>query len=133
YDLSTVHSKTVSVMVQYRSSKSGASDFAKSIGGYASGGRPRPGEVAWVGEDGPELLEVGSGGARVYSHSESMSLVADASRAGRDAGLGLQSGMGVSTAPVKAGGASMGAAILDGIRDELEIRSPSKKTKALAE
>ncbi|MEE4493585.1 hypothetical protein [Streptomyces sp. BE230] len=130
--LAGVHSKTVSVMVQYRASHSSASSFAQSIGGYASGGRPRPGEVAWVGEDGPELLEFGSGGARVYSHSESKALVADASRAGRDASAGLRSGMGVSTDAVTAGGHGLGAAILTGIRDELEIRSPSKKTQALA-
>jgi phage-related minor tail protein len=30
-------------------------------GGYANGGRPRPGEVAWVGENGPELLQFGGG------------------------------------------------------------------------
>lgn len=132
YALSQVHNKTVSVMVQYRTSKSGASEFAKSIGGYASGGRPRPGEVAWVGEEGPELLEFGPGGARVYSHSESKALVADASRAGRDAGAGLRSGMGVSTGAVTAGGRGLGAAVLAGIRDELQIASPSKKTRALA-
>lgn len=131
-DLAGVRSKTVSVMVQYRSSKN-PSKFAESIGGYASGGKPRPGELAWVGEQGPELMRFGGGGTEIYSHSDSMAMVADASRAGRDAGLGLRSGMTVSTGAVQAGGSAMGAAILTGIRDELQIASPSKKTKALAE
>ncbi|MFD8687859.1 hypothetical protein [Streptomyces sp. NPDC059651] len=130
YDLSTVQNKTVSVMVQYRSSK--ASSFAQSIGGYASGGKPKPGELAWVGEKGPELMRFGGGGTEIYSHSDSMAMVSDAARAGRDASAGLRSGMSVSTGAVTAGGHGLGAAILTGIRDELEIRSPSKKTKALA-
>lgn len=131
YALDTVHSKTVSVMVQYRSNKN-PSSFAQSIGGYASGGKPKPGELAWVGEQGPELMRFGGGGTEVYSHGDSMAMVSDASRAGRDAGLGLRAGMTVSTGGVEAGGRGLGAAVLTGIRDELQIASPSKKTKALA-
>ncbi|WP_327710021.1 hypothetical protein OG912_16740 [Streptomyces sp. NBC_00464] len=123
---------TASVMVQYRSSHSGVSSFAKSIGGFASGGKPKPGELAWVGEQGPELMRFGGGGTEIYSHSDSMAMVSDAARAGRDASAGLRSGMGVSTDAVTAGGRGLGAAVLYGIRDELEIASPSKKTKALA-
>lgn len=125
--LASVQSKTVSVMVQYRSNKN-PSSFAQSIGGYASGGKPRPGELAWVGEEGPELMRFGSGGAEVYSHGDSMAMVSDAASAGRDAGLGLRAGMTVSTGGVKAGGRGLGVALLAGIRDELEIASPSKKT-----
>ncbi|PZH18757.1 replication protein [Streptomyces sp. NTH33] len=40
--------------------------------GYADGGKPRPGEVAWVGERGPELVRFGSGSAEVYNHVDSM-------------------------------------------------------------
>ncbi|MBP5890648.1 replication protein [Streptomyces sp. LBUM 1483] len=40
--------------------------------GYADGGKPRPGEVAWVGEQGPELVKFGSGSAEVYNHRDSM-------------------------------------------------------------
>ncbi|MEU9946931.1 hypothetical protein [Streptomyces sp. NPDC047939] len=130
-ELAAVQSKTVSVMVQYRSSK--ASSFAQSIGGYASGGKPKPGELAWVGEQGPELMRFGGGGTEVYSHNDSMAMVSDAAKAGRDASAGLKSGMAVSTGAVTAGGHGLGAAILAGIRDELQIASPSKKTKALAE
>lgn len=131
-DLASLQSKTVSVMVQYRASHSSASSFAQSIGGYASGGKPKPGELAWVGEQGPELMRFGGGGTQIYSHSDSMAMVSDAAKAGRDASAGLRSGMAVSTGAVTAGGHGLGAAILAGIRDELEIRSPSKKTKALA-
>lgn len=45
-------------------------------GGYASGGRPRPGEVAWVGEKGPELVRFGSGNSEVFDHRTSMSMAA---------------------------------------------------------
>ncbi|MGW6743790.1 hypothetical protein ACWGDX_24230 [Streptomyces sp. NPDC055025] len=124
---------TASIMVQYRTSGSKASAFAKSIGGYASGGKPKPGELAWVGEEGPELMRFGGGGTEIYDHRSSMRMVADARSAGRDAGLGLRRGMSVSTDEVGAGGRAMAAAILTGIRAELEIASPSKKTKALAQ
>ncbi|MFJ3084986.1 phage tail tape measure protein [Streptomyces sp. NPDC086838] len=43
--------------------------------GYANGGSPRPGEIAWVGENGPELLRF-SGGEVVYSNAESMRMAA---------------------------------------------------------
>lgn len=44
--------------------------------GYAEGGSPRPGEIAWVGEDGPELMRF-RGGEVVYSNAESMRMAAD--------------------------------------------------------
>lgn len=40
--------------------------------GYADGGKPKPGEVAWVGEQGPELVRFGSGSAEVYNNRDSM-------------------------------------------------------------
>ncbi|MFI5974809.1 transglycosylase SLT domain-containing protein [Streptomyces sp. NPDC051452] len=40
-------------------------------GGYARGGFPSRGEVAWVGEEGPELVRF-LGPAQVYPHHESM-------------------------------------------------------------
>ncbi|MFI0939138.1 transglycosylase SLT domain-containing protein [Streptomyces sp. NPDC021020] len=42
-------------------------------GGYANGGYPRAGEVAWVGEEGPELVRF-KRPAQVYPHQESMRL-----------------------------------------------------------
>ncbi|WP_314411359.1 hypothetical protein [Streptomyces sp. DSM 40484] len=52
--------------------------------------------------------------------------------AGAAAAQGLVSGMTGSTALVEAAARKMAAGIETGIRDELEIASPSKKTKALA-
>ncbi|MET9957030.1 hypothetical protein ABZ135_36520 [Streptomyces sp. NPDC006339] len=72
--IASVKGKTVSVMIDYRTRNSGASDFAKSIGGYAGGGTPRAGEWAWVGEAGPELIHFKTGNARVYDHQTSMRL-----------------------------------------------------------
>jgi hypothetical protein len=52
--------------------------------------------------------------------------------AGLDVGKGLIKGMDASSAGVGTAAHRMAAAITVGIRDEMEIRSPSKKTKALA-
>ncbi|MEU9861334.1 hypothetical protein AB0D99_10680 [Streptomyces sp. NPDC047971] len=70
--INSVHGKTVSIMIDYRTRNSGASNFAKSIGGYAGGGTPHAGEWAWVGEAGPELIHFKTGNARVYDHQASM-------------------------------------------------------------
>ncbi|MFJ3826242.1 phage tail tape measure protein [Streptomyces nodosus] len=43
--------------------------------GYAGGGRPKAGEFAWVGENGPELYQFGGGG-RVIDHESSMRIAA---------------------------------------------------------
>ncbi|AAR29750.1 endolysin [Streptomyces phage VWB] len=45
-------------------------------GGYANGGRPRPGELAWVGERGPELVRFGGGDTEVFDHERSMQMAA---------------------------------------------------------
>ncbi|MER7350918.1 phage tail tape measure protein [Streptomyces aurantiacus] len=44
-------------------------------GGYARGGSPRPGELAWVGEAGPELVRF-KGGETVYDHRTSLGMAA---------------------------------------------------------
>jgi chorismate mutase len=54
------------------------------------------------------------------------------SGAGVDAGRGLASGLMSSLAPVEKASRAMASAVETGIRAELEIASPSKKTKALA-
>ncbi|MEU6872387.1 phage tail tape measure protein [Streptomyces sp. NPDC046751] len=59
--------------------------------GFAGGGSPRPGEVAWVGENGPELIRF-SGGEVVYSNAESMRMAA---------GLGPVRGFAKGTAKAK--------------------------------
>ncbi|MFF1650129.1 hypothetical protein [Streptomyces sp. NPDC058240] len=127
--LATVQSKTVSVMVDYRSSHN-PSSFAKSIGGYASGGRPTPGEWAWVGENGPELVQF-KGGETVYNHPTSMGMTSPLAAAGQDAGRGLSAGMVGSASGVEASARRMAAAVTAGVRAELEIASPSRKMKAL--
>ncbi|MEV7959298.1 phage tail tape measure protein [Streptomyces sp. NPDC088252] len=60
--------------------------------GFADGGSPRPGEIAWVGENGPELMEF-RGGEVIYSNAESMRMAA---------GLGPVRGFAKGTAKAKA-------------------------------
>ncbi|MFE1903806.1 hypothetical protein ACFW96_09060 [Streptomyces gardneri] len=127
--INSVQGKTVSVMVQYRASHSSASEFAKSIGGYAGGGTPRAGEWAWVGEEGPELMHFGRD-ARVYDHRTSMGMAGQAG-AGQNVGAGLMAGMLGSRAGVEQAARGMASGVEAGIRAELEIASPSKKTKRL--
>ncbi|WP_328941516.1 hypothetical protein OG259_07535 [Streptomyces sp. NBC_00250] len=128
--INSVQGKTVSVMVQYRASHSSASDFTKSIGGYAGGGTPRAGEWAWVGEEGPELVQFKGSGARVYDHRTSMGMAGQAG-AGQDVGAGLMAGMLGSRSGVEQAARIMAGGVEAGIRSELEIASPSKKTKRL--
>lgn len=45
--------------------------------GYARGGLAPIGETAWVGERGPELMQVTARGTRVFSHRDSMALAAE--------------------------------------------------------
>ncbi|MFD0074252.1 hypothetical protein ACFVIY_17645 [Streptomyces sp. NPDC127166] len=129
--IASVQGKTVSIMVEYRTKNSGASDFTKSIGGYAGGGNPRPGEVAWVGEEGPELVRFGRGGAHVYDHQTSMGMVRQLG-AGQDVGAGLMVGMLGSRSGVEQAARGMAAGVEAGVRSELQIASPSKKMQALA-
>ncbi|MDV5147176.1 hypothetical protein R1T08_24115 [Streptomyces sp. SBC-4] len=120
---------TASVMVTYRQQNSGASDFTKMIGGYASGGDPKPGETFWVGERGPELMQLGrGGGAHVYDHRTSMGMVRQLG-AGQDVGAGLIAGMSQSRTGVEQSARDMAAGVDAGIRAELEIASPSRKTR----
>ncbi|MER7696161.1 phage tail tape measure protein [Streptomyces sp. NPDC096095] len=53
--------------------------------GYADGGRPRRGEIGWVGEEGPEL-RVFDGNSRIIDHATSMGIAAQVG-AGRVAGM----------------------------------------------
>ncbi|MFD5370825.1 hypothetical protein [Streptomyces sp. NPDC127103] len=129
--IASVQGKTVSVMVQYRASHSGASDFTKSIGGYAGGGTPRPGETFWVGENGPELMTLGrGGGARVYDHQTSMGMARQAG-AGQDVGAGMVAGMIGARSGVEQAARTMASGVEAGIKSELEIASPSRKTRRL--
>ncbi|MFI0718926.1 phage tail tape measure protein [Streptomyces sp. NPDC021224] len=44
------------------------------VKGFASGGLAPIGQTAWVGERGPELMQVTRQGTRIYSHADSMAL-----------------------------------------------------------
>jgi chorismate mutase len=106
---------------------------AKGEGGvskYASGGTPKAGEVAWVGEEGPELVTFGSA-ARVFDHRTSVAMAGNTVSAGNAAAQGLAVGLG-STSGVHAAARTLAAAVEAGVREELQIASPSKKMKALA-
>ncbi|MEU3826445.1 phage tail tape measure protein [Streptomyces sp. NPDC029080] len=82
------------VIVGSRARGYNASLFTDVYGfkGYANGGSPRPGEVAWVGEHGPELIRF-TGGEVVYSNAESKRMAA---------GLGQMRGFAKGTARAKA-------------------------------
>ncbi|CUW29705.1 phage tail tape measure protein [Streptomyces reticuli] len=55
-------------------------DASKAPKGYAGGGRPRPGEVFWVGERGPELMQLGASGATVWDSATSLRMAAGLGR-----------------------------------------------------
>ncbi|MGY1498537.1 hypothetical protein ACW4TU_18390 [Streptomyces sp. QTS52] len=97
---------------------------------YAAGGTPEAGEMAMVGENGPELVVFGEA-ARVFDATKTKAMMSGTLGAGRAAGQGLAAGLG-STGGVYTAARAMAAAVTAGIRAELEIRSPSKKTRALA-
>jgi chorismate mutase len=96
---------------------------------YAAGGTPEAGEMAMVGENGPELVLFGEA-ARVVDATKTKAIMSGTLGAGRAAAQGLAVGLG-SGGGVYAAARAMAAQVTGGIRDELEIASPSKKTKAL--
>lgn len=60
-------------------------------GGYAKGGSPPAGTLAWVGEEGPELV-LFKGAAQVYPHSKSMEMARGRDIAGFAKGGAVNSG-----------------------------------------
>ncbi|MFF9129117.1 hypothetical protein [Streptomyces sp. NPDC014806] len=97
---------------------------------YAAGGSPEAGEVAMVGENGPELVVFGQA-ARVFDATTTRALQTGSVTAGQQAAQGLAVGMRASGG-VYSAARLMASAVTAGIKDEMEIASPSKKTKALA-
>jgi polyhydroxyalkanoate synthesis regulator phasin len=133
--LDGIDGKTATTYVVTHYSVQGATGEARNLkklkpGHYASGGSPEAGEVAMVGENGPELVMFGEA-ARVFDATTTRSLMSGTVSAARAATDGLVGGL-QSSSGVYAAARVMAAAVTQGIRDELEIRSPSKKTKALA-
>lgn len=99
--------------------------------GYASGGTPVKGETAIVGEEGPELVTFGAD-ARVFDASTTKKMLAGMSGVGMNVTRGLAGGMAAGTAGVAAAAAAMASAVTMGVRQELQIASPSRVMKALA-
>ncbi|MFF7290739.1 hypothetical protein [Streptomyces griseorubiginosus] len=133
--LASVTDKTVHITSVFTTVGS-KSAVAPSHRNYATGGTPAKGELAMVGEEGPELVVFGQD-ARVFTANETKGILhgnggARTIGAGRAAAQGLITGMSASTGSVGAAARLMAAAVTDGIRDEMQIASPSKKTKALA-
>ncbi|MBW8704405.1 hypothetical protein MBT84_32880 [Streptomyces sp. MBT84] len=99
---------------------------------YAAGGAPEAGELAMVGENGPELVVFGQA-ARVFDATTTKGILGGPlGAAGADAGRGLTQGILGSLGAVQGAAARMAAAVTTGIRTELQIASPSKKMQALA-
>jgi hypothetical protein len=96
---------------------------------YAAGGTPRRGEMALVGEEGPELVTFGQD-ARVFDAATTRRMMSSTAGAGAAAAQGLAAGLG-STGSVYAAARAMAAAVTTGVRQELQIASPSKKMQAI--
>lgn len=129
--ISKIRSKTVTITtVQHTLGVEGTAGRNQAkYNGYASGGSPAAGEIAMVGEEGPELVLFGQA-AKVFDAKTTAGMLNGTASAGQAAAQGLASGLG-STAGVYVAARVMAGSVLAGIRDELEIRSPSKKTEAL--
>ncbi|MFF9285390.1 hypothetical protein [Streptomyces griseosporeus] len=131
--IAKVRSKTVTITtVQHTLGIEGtAGRNKKNLMGYAGGGTPAAGEMAMVGEEGPELVVFGRA-ARVFDARTTRQILGSTAGAGQAAGQGLAVGMAGATGGVVAAARAMASGITAGIKDEMQIASPSKKTKALA-
>ena len=130
--ISKLRDKTVNIYtVQHTLGVEGtAGRNSAKYNGYAGGGSPSAGEIAMVGEEGPELVMFGQA-AKVFDAKTTAGMLNGTTGAGQAAAQGLAAGLG-STAGVYVAARAMAGSVLAGMRDELEIRSPSKKTEALA-
>ncbi|MGW0032128.1 hypothetical protein ACWDXD_20160 [Streptomyces sp. NPDC003314] len=102
---------------------------------YASGTDSAASGWALVGEEGPELVRM-RGGEQVFDHRTSMRMAASmadypALNVGRQAGAGLAAGLLQSVNGVTSAARQMASGVEAGVRDELQIASPSKKMQAL--
>ena len=52
-------------------------DMVKKVAGFAQGGTNIPAQLALVGEDGPELMQI-PGGSNIYSNPQTQSMLAGA-------------------------------------------------------
>ncbi|MGW6910247.1 hypothetical protein [Streptomyces sp. NPDC054940] len=143
-ELASVRSKSITVTAHYRSD--GAS-FMGASGRYATGGPvgfpgggPVRGPGSGTSDSVPILASNGEYVINARSTAKYRPLIEaiNADRfsgvggAGSAAAQGLVSGMAGGAGAVQAAARRMAAAVVTGIKDELEIASPSKKTAALA-
>ncbi|MFM9681096.1 hypothetical protein [Streptomyces brasiliscabiei] len=148
-ELASIHDKSVTISARYVTYK-GKTIFEGSAGRMASGGPvgfPGGGAVRGPGtstsDSIPAMLSDGEYVINARSTAKYRSLIEaiNANRLGSAGGMGgagtavaqgLAGGMTASFGLVEVGARRMAAAVVAGIRAELEISSPSKKTAALA-
>lgn len=68
--IDALHGKSVDIHTTYTTTGTAAHEG----GGYAAGGLAKMGEVAWVGEQGPELMQVTPSGTRIINNTDSKAL-----------------------------------------------------------
>jgi hypothetical protein len=135
--LASVRDKHVAITTTFYSvGSAGSGGIPVAHRNYASGGTPKAGQLAMVGEEGPELVVFGQD-ARVFDADKTKGILRGNAAprtlsAGVAAAHGLAAGMTGSVGLVDAAARTMAAGVTTGIKGELEIASPSKKTKALA-
>ncbi|KAA6211777.1 hypothetical protein [Streptomyces filamentosus] len=126
------------VKTYYSSDRIASPDGHAGPGGipkYASGTDNAASGWALVGEEGPELVRM-KGGEQVFDHLTSKKMARSMAdfpglSLGQQVGAGLSVGMLQSVGGVEAAARRMSAGIEAGIRSEMEIASPSKKSKRL--
>ncbi|MFI8254076.1 hypothetical protein [Streptomyces filamentosus] len=136
--LDAINGKTSVTYVRtyYSSDRIASPDGHAGPGGipkYASGTTSAAAGWALVGEEGPELVRM-RGGERVFDHRTSMQMATSMGSypaLGGYVGAGLIAGLLGATGGVTAAAREMASGIEAGIRSEMEIASPSKKSKRL--
>ncbi|MGA5869248.1 peptidoglycan DD-metalloendopeptidase family protein [Streptomyces cinereoruber] len=103
--------------------------------GYAGGGRPKPHEVFWVGERGPELMQAGSGGARVWDSRTSMRMAAGVAMDATASKVAAAAARAASTAVAPAGAGAQAGAAGGGLQagDRLALRIDGHEFTAVVE
>ncbi|WP_063794055.1 hypothetical protein [Streptomyces graminilatus] len=148
--LRDIDGKTAVTYVLMKTKTSNAGTVFHEGGNYATGGPigfPRGGPISGPGtstsDDIPIMASNGEYmiNARSYAKHRALVEAINADKLGTGHGMGgagaavaqgLAGGMAGSSGLVKAGARRMAAEVTAGVREELEIRSPSKKTIALA-
>jgi chorismate mutase len=148
--LNEIDGKTAVTYIVMQTKTSNAGTVFHEGGNYASGGPvgfPGGGPISGPGSGTSDSIPImASNGeyminARSTAKYRSLIEAINADRLGGGRGMpgagaavaqGLMSGMAGSTSGVGAAARAMAAAVVTGIKAELEIASPSKKTKALA-